>query len=1030
MVAASNLQTSFLGGEWSKDAQGVSDDKRYKTALALCRNMIPLEEGALTRRPGTRVRSPTRGGGPGRLVNFDFTATHPYTLEFTDGYLRFGTGLDVVTENSAYVISNISSGDPALFTVATNSWATGDEILFSFGDEATKLGLAALTNRTFTIDVVSTTTFYARDPITSEPVNGITWSASYSISANRVLELETLMTDEEWRTTRVVRNLATEANRTKSQALLLNSTIIPQNLLVETEPTDTSFADFSLDDAVFLDGPYFDAVTGPVLTPSTNTGIVDLTLSYTAYSATTAYKAGDYVSSGGLTYISLQSANVNHTPASSATYWAVTTAGAAIGPNGLQTTDIGRHVRLFNATWTWGRITALTGTGSISGTMAGSANIGDMTFNGGLVAAFDGDATKTQPESATSAGDPAGGHAYIGKDYSGASDQTISSIRLTSPTTAGGYTSMVRAGTTFSVSLYASATLPANATAGTLLASQTGFDFGYSDDITLTSSDQATAWKYVWITFQRFGSTGPSNTLYFTVAQVQFYAASAAVGTVFSVELVGGNLPNTSAITVWRLGRYSETTGWPKVGAYHQGRLFLSGTTKNHFDASVSNDPFNFAPTTAAGTVTDNSAISYTLNAADLNEINWMMSTAEGLIMGTAAGEWLVQATANNAVLTPTNIQAHQHTAYKCADVEPVKAGMTIMFVQRFKRRLHEFLTDANSGKFFAPNMSVRSKHFADTGIEELAYQEETAPIVWSRMGDGSFAGMTYRRVSRFSSEDPIFFGWHGHTLGSGQLVDSIAVSASVDGALDALHLVARSLETGVCHVLVSANFPTQSDPLTLSMYLDDAVVPSCASFTSATNLRLYGLWHHRNREVTVFLSGIDCGDYTISNTGTVDLTLGTPVLLTRKYLHDVSTSGTDFADLAMPVDSGDLTIPCIVGYTYTSQGQRMRPVEPLETGAKLGPALAKFKRSNEYGVLLHRSINGAVDFGTTFSNMRPALLRTDGNRDIPKTTLYSGVHWANTEDGYSFDSQIAWQITRPYPTTIVALGAHIVTQG
>jgi len=38
--------SSFLGGEWSKFAQGRIELPSYKTAMNVCRNGVPMEEGA------------------------------------------------------------------------------------------------------------------------------------------------------------------------------------------------------------------------------------------------------------------------------------------------------------------------------------------------------------------------------------------------------------------------------------------------------------------------------------------------------------------------------------------------------------------------------------------------------------------------------------------------------------------------------------------------------------------------------------------------------------------------------------------------------------------------------------------------------------------------------------------------------------------------------------------------------------------------------------------------------------------------
>jgi hypothetical protein len=43
---------------------------------------------------------------------------------------------------------------------------------------------------------------------------------------------------------------------------------------------------------------------------------------------------------------------------------------------------------------------------------------------------------------------------------------------------------------------------------------------------------------------------------------------------------------------------------------------------------------------------------------------------------------------------------------------------------------------------------------------------------------------------------------------------------------------------------------------------------------------------------------------------------------------------------------------------------------------------------------------------------------------------LYSGLLWDTVDDdGTGFDGQLCWQITRPYPASIQAIGGFIKTQ-
>lgn len=92
MPRASFVQTNFNGGEWSPLAQGRVDLTKYKNGLALCQNYVPLVQGPITRRPGTRYVAAVKDSSkPVRLVKFEFSVLQSYVLEFGQGYIRFYT---------------------------------------------------------------------------------------------------------------------------------------------------------------------------------------------------------------------------------------------------------------------------------------------------------------------------------------------------------------------------------------------------------------------------------------------------------------------------------------------------------------------------------------------------------------------------------------------------------------------------------------------------------------------------------------------------------------------------------------------------------------------------------------------------------------------------------------------------------------------------------------------------------------------------------------------------------------------------
>src|ERR1039458_3078777 len=112
MGYASNLQTNFLGGEWSPFFQGRADHKNYKTAMNVCRNSYPVEEGAWVRRPGFRLLTGTSAGAPGRAYPIEFTENEPIDVIFTDGFLNFMYGNAPLLTPGFPTLTSISQDTP------------------------------------------------------------------------------------------------------------------------------------------------------------------------------------------------------------------------------------------------------------------------------------------------------------------------------------------------------------------------------------------------------------------------------------------------------------------------------------------------------------------------------------------------------------------------------------------------------------------------------------------------------------------------------------------------------------------------------------------------------------------------------------------------------------------------------------------------------------------------------------------------------------------------------------------------------
>ena len=541
-----------------------------------------------------------------------------------------------------------------------------------------------------------------------------------------------------------------------------------------------------------------------------------------------------------------------------------------------------------------------------------------------------------------------------------------------------------------------------------------------------------------------------------------------------------GIIPMTYA-----LGVYSNTTGWPACGCYHEGRYWLAGAQSNRFDGSVANNIFqissvgatyfqpatlggdpntsefvgintyvnqlSFAPTDAGGTylmpglVLDSNAISETLNSGENNQIVWMQPNAQGILMGTPSGEYLIQASNQNNVLTPTSIQAHQVTKYGCANAEPRRAGLTTLFVQKYGRKLFELLADVFSGKFVGPNLAEQTKLITLPGIQEIAYQEETAPICWMLMQGGGLVGTTYRRVSLFSTEPPKFNAWHTHSLGTGYTINSVtcgpAPTATVENPLpvptqtsfqsaDCLTISTTSPNGAQSNVELIYNIDEQY-PLPTSWYLDCGISPPAIA-TSLTGfpaggMTLLGLHDIAGAQVTVFIAGLNCGQYTVPSNRQLFIPYGSDPdgLFTAAYVAQITAALSTYVGAPersySPVDNGASYLPCVVGIPFVSQGQLLQQLDPAP-GAN-GPLLGKTRRTHMFSVLLANCVTNTIQFGTNLgATLMPALFQSPGGTPYNASQPYNGTYWNTLNADYNFYNGIAWQITGPFPATICAV--------
>jgi hypothetical protein len=254
--------------------------------------------------------------------------------------------------------------------------------------------------------------------------------------------------------------------------------------------------------------------------------------------------------------------------------------------------------------------------------------------------------------------------------------------------------------------------------------------------------------------------------------------------------------------------------------------------------------------------------------------------------------------------------------------------------------------------------------------------------------------------------------------------VESLSVGPSVGGNLDALTIVTNDPVTGIRHVEVMTDVLDEGSTPQQAWYLDDAVVPTSTVAAGPTGpmpyggLTLNGLWHLNGKTVTAWLGGLDCGDYLVAN-GSITVPYGDGV-------SAGTASGLFTAAFVASFGVGGM--PMVVGFTYTSDGQTVRPNSPQESGARAGPALGKTRRNH----LIAMQVEGTngLSIGSDFANLKPALFSASpGGPTIAVNQQFSGVFYDSFSDDYSLDGMVAWRVTRPYICNIAAIGPALQTQ-
>ena len=267
------------------------------------------------------------------------------------------------------------------------------------------------------------------------------------------------------------------------------------------------------------------------------------------------------------------------------------------------------------------------------------------------------------------------------------------------------------------------------------------------------------------------------------------------------------------ATTRWALGAWNNADGYPSQVTFFRERLvFAAGQS---VWMSVTGDYENFNPRDELGLIASDGAISITVVARKVNKVQWLDPGVD-LLIGTAGGEFRCCEMTKNQVFGPDNITVQPQSEYGSKSLAPQRIGASIVYVQRSGRKVREMAYDFGPDSYKSTDVSVLSEHITKSGLVATDFQQEPYSVIWYARADGMLIGLTFNR-----EQDVV--GWHRHPLGGAGVVEALTCIPSPDGGRNELWLIVRRMVNNVTRRYVEylESEHQDGDDIEQAFYLD-----------------------------------------------------------------------------------------------------------------------------------------------------------------------------------------------------------------
>ncbi|MEC8178786.1 MAG: hypothetical protein VX072_03895, partial [Pseudomonadota bacterium] len=418
----------------------------------------------------------------------------------------------------------------------------------------------------------------------------------------------------------------------------------------------------------------------------------------------------------------------------------------------------------------------------------------------------------------------------------------------------------------------------------------------------------------------------------------------------------------------WRLGAFSDTTGWPEHGCIWNQRLWL--VKDDRIYSSVAGDLYNFDRLNEFGEISNDMAM--VLQVDRPQTIRWIFAGDE-LFIGTGGCEYVLRPASAQQGIGPLNFSLVRQESKGSAVVRPVDLGSRPIFLQRNGRRVMH-LIENTYGRYRADDLTRYADHIGESGLVEFCWQYEPLQLLWAVRGDGTLA------CANYLPEEQVL-GWVPRPLGGDMLARSATSITDPGGRYDQLWIAVE--RNGAWWVLKLAPWQEAGARRYPALMSDAGLIHDAPANPTDT----ISLPHLAGETVEVQVADESGGKWL----GSVELDANGDAALDRSY-------GKIAAGLPFPAY-----------FTLLSP----------EAGGDNGPAQAKMGRMSRVTLRVQESLGFSVTCQggrvTEIGNVKPGMDLEDAipaiTRDVPLDIVGA---WDRTR-------QITITRTAPLPQTVLA---------